>query len=190
MSESHYYHPPVYCSQLQKSPFPPNITCTKMITNVCNTVFWAHSSFRIIKNKEALSEIMQDFKFDSEECDWQGLPGGLQPPRHITGQQRWLIESALLQLHSWTPQLHLLIPLWPHLAHYCSPDPPRGLFTFWLCEFSSCVFVCKPMHQQNKQTKIYIYIFSIYVVKRCKYSWRLVQKSFFFFFNVIICIFK
>lgn len=26
--------------------------------------------FRIIKNKEALSEIMQDFKFDSEEGDW------------------------------------------------------------------------------------------------------------------------
>lgn len=24
---------------------------------------------RIIKNKEALSEIMQDFKYDSEECD-------------------------------------------------------------------------------------------------------------------------
>lgn len=40
----------------------------------------------------------------------RGLPGALQPPRHVTRQRRWQkIDPALLQL----PQPHLLIPPWP-----------------------------------------------------------------------------
>lgn len=38
-------------------------------------------SCSIIKNKEALSEILQDFKYDSEESEWWGLPGGCCPDR-------------------------------------------------------------------------------------------------------------
>lgn len=58
---------------------------------------------RIIKNKEALSEIMQDFKYDSEDCDWRLTP--IRPAPALSRQQSWQVDSALLQLPSSTPAL-------------------------------------------------------------------------------------
>lgn len=61
---------------------------------------------RMIKNKEALSEIMQDFKYDSEESDWQVTPRS-PAAALVIAQWGWQVNSPLLQLPSWTSRLQL-----------------------------------------------------------------------------------
>jgi len=81
----------------------------------CQICVCVLSLFRIIKNNEALSEIMQDFKYDSEECDWRLIPRTSVPVlSHHESTWRWRVDSAVLQLPSWTPQLLFIdLPLAP-----------------------------------------------------------------------------
>lgn len=95
---------------------------------------------RIIKNKEALSEIMQDFKYDSEESDWQVGPQEAHR-RPLTSPDSGADRSTRLwcNFHLGLLSCTYRSPLWPHPARCCSLIPPRGLFTFWLCGFLSVV---------------------------------------------------
>lgn len=114
--------------------------CQKMLRHVCNRTPAVCS--RIIKNKEALSEIMQDVKYDSEELDWQAAPG------------RRSHRPALLQLPPLTRRLRSSIPLWLRPARCSSLTPPRGLVALWLCVFLFVVTCfCKCLPQQKKRIK-------------------------------------
>lgn len=74
---------------------------------------------------------MQDFKYDSEECDWRGgsEEACSRPPWHQTTAptEDWLDSAALIE----TPLVHA--------AHCYSLILPT--FTLWLCKDNSHLFI-------------------------------------------------
>lgn len=137
-----------------------------MFRNVCNTITNVFSGLvpcpGSSRTKRLWVRSCRTLSMTRRSVIDRWVPGGLQPPSHIARQQSWQIDSALLQLPSWTPQLHLSIPLWPHPDRCCSLIPPRGLFTFWLCV---CVSICGHVFvlmnasaKTRKETETYVYV--------------------------------
>lgn len=134
-------------------------------------VFWTPSLSRIIKNKEALSEIMQDFKYDSEESDWQVAP--TRPAAALSHHQTAALTD---QLHSaatsildssgctyWSPcgptLLAAAVLFHPGGFSHC------GSVCFYL---QACVWVNVCISKKNKQTRNHLYfLLFFYAVKTC-----------------------
>ncbi len=138
----------------------------QIFTNVCNTITNVFSGLipcpGSSRTKRLWVRSCRTLSMTPRSVIDRWLPGGLQPPSNITRQQSWQIDSALLQLPSWTPQLHLLIPPWPHPARCCSLIPPRGLFTFWLCvcvflSVVMCLCYCMPQ-QKHAHPALFVYL--------------------------------
>lgn len=127
---------------------------------------------RIIKNKEVLSEIMQDFKYDSEECDWQVDPWRLATTlwHHQTaGLINWLGAAAT------SISAALIDPL---LAPPCllqQSYSTQGTFHI----LAPCVFICSLvlvlMHTSAKMAYL---VMELIMCKYCSsYCKKLIQIS-------------
>lgn len=75
---------------------------------------------------------MQDFKYDSEECGWQGgsEEACSRPPMTMAPTEDWLDSAALID------------PPLAHAAHCYSLILPTGVFSHSDCVRTTVMYLC------------------------------------------------